>query len=220
MEKVSRILAEHVSGALFFAEKFSLLIYPTRCVAWRFLDTGFGCNPSPEAKLRFAMFTPQPPLRTNHNIDGTEINLVTPSIGAQVLHINRVFQTHFGMEFSRVSARSIDKGIGKTRSTDTFFLLFPPAAQEDCNLFVEWIQANSTAATIYRHEDRGAWDHFHKSVDNGVIIVRTNVNYDALLLISPIVSCFIPRVLGNAIPVVRSQEVYQYVQFQLGAPIA
>ncbi|KAI4256780.1 MAG: hypothetical protein L6R42_006026, partial [Xanthoria sp. 1 TBL-2021] len=174
VDKVSRILAEHASGALFFAERFSLLIYPTRCVAWRFLDTGFVCNPSPEAKLRFAMFTPQPQLHKHNSIGGTAMDLVSLSTGVHILHINRVFQTHFGMDFSRIGARSTDKDIRKTRSTDTFFLLFPHAAREDCKLFIQWIQANSTAATIYRHEDRGAWDHFWKSVENGVIICHAS----------------------------------------------
>lgn len=138
------------------------------------------CNPSPEAKLRFAMFTPQPQLHKHNNIGGTAMDLVSLSTGVHILHINRVFQTHFGMDFSRIGARSTDKDIRKTRSTDTFFLLFPHAAREDCKLFIQWIQANSTAATIYKHEDRGAWDHFWKSVENGVIIVRARIKYVTL----------------------------------------
>ncbi|KAL8850197.1 MAG: hypothetical protein Q9221_004883 [Calogaya cf. arnoldii] len=175
VDRLSKLLAEHASGALFFADRFSLLIYPTRCVAWRFLDTGFACNPPPEAKLRFAMFTAQLQLQEiNPSCPG--VGLVAPTTDVKNLHINRVFQTHFGMEFSRICARSSDKDIIKTPSTNTFFLLFPPAVREDCKLFIEWIQANSTAATIYRHEDRGAWEHFYKSVENGVIICHALFN--------------------------------------------
>lgn len=156
---------------MFFADKFSILLYPARCVAWHFLDDGLRCNPSPEAKLRFAIFTPQRQLQKYDKTSSTGSDLVTQPVGAQLLHINRVFQIHFDLKFSRIAARLSDNNAGKTPSTDTFFLLFPLAAREDCDLFIEWIQANNTAATIYRHGERGAWDHFHKSNENGVIIV-------------------------------------------------
>ena len=77
--------------------------------------------------------------------------------------------------------------MGKMLSADTFFLLFPFAAREDCNLFIEWIQANSTAATIYRHGERGAWDHFHKSNENGAIIVCAKMG-STIIYAEPIVS--------------------------------
>ncbi|KAL8844132.1 MAG: hypothetical protein Q9176_001538 [Flavoplaca citrina] len=171
VDRIGRFLAEYSSGALFFADKFSLLLYPARCVAWRFLDDGLRCNPSSEAKLRFAIFTPQRQLQKYDKTSSTGSDLVTQPTGAQLLHINRVFQTHFDLKFSRLVAPLSDK---KTLSTDTFFLLFPFAAREDCNLFIEWIQANSTAATIYRFGERGAWDHFHKSNENGAIICHAS----------------------------------------------
>ncbi|KAL8895372.1 MAG: hypothetical protein Q9192_003672 [Flavoplaca navasiana] len=150
-------------------------------------DDGLRCNPSPEAKLRFAMFTPQRQLQKHNKTSSTGSDLVTQPIGAQLLHINRVFQTHFDLRFSRLVARLSDKNVGKMLSTDTFFLLFPLAAQEDCNLFIEWIQANSTAATIYRHGERGAWDHFHNSNENGAIIVCAKMG-SAIVFAKPTVS--------------------------------
>ncbi|KAL8922765.1 MAG: hypothetical protein Q9172_003442 [Xanthocarpia lactea] len=169
IDAVSSMLAEHASGGLFFAERFSLLIYPARCVAWEFLDKGFPPVP-PDTKLRFAMFVPWPQFYENEKTGGTLIDNLTPPSGLQRLHINRVFRTHFGIEFHRIVAHPNDKDVGETRVNDVFFLIFPPGAREDLNLIVEWIQANNNDAVIYRHNDRGAWDHFRESVENGVII--------------------------------------------------
>ncbi|KAL8789641.1 MAG: hypothetical protein Q9213_001077 [Squamulea squamosa] len=169
IDVVSSVLAEHASGGLFFAERFSLLIYPARCVAWEFLDRGFPPVP-PDTKLRFAMFVPWPQFYENDDIGGAQKDDVRLSTDVQGLHINRVFRTQFGMDLHRLITPSSDKDVGKTRSTDTFFLLFPSPAREEFSLVVEWIRANKSDAIIYRHEDRGAWDDFHKSIENGVII--------------------------------------------------
>ncbi|KAL8773907.1 MAG: hypothetical protein Q9209_001337 [Squamulea sp. 1 TL-2023] len=174
------MLAEHVSGGLFFAERFSLLIYPARCVAWEFLDQGFPPVPL-DTKLRFAMFVPWPQFYENGDISGAQKDIVKLPTGVEVLHINRVFQTQFGMDFRRLNTPSSDRDVGETRSTDTFFLLFPPPAHEELNLIVEWIRANKSDAIIYRHEDRGTWDHFYKSIENGVIIFLSRLLVPTLL---------------------------------------
>lgn len=169
LDTVSEILAEHASGGLFFAKEFTMLLYPASCVGWEFLDGGFPSVP-PDTKLRFAMFAPWPQVRPN--IDQTSLKAVTPikGLGVQELPINTVLRNQFGLDFHRLVAQSNDKDGGKTQNTNTFFMIFPPAAQEEFELIVKWIQANRSA-TIYQHEDRGTWEHFHKSVDLAVIIV-------------------------------------------------
>ena len=181
IDAVSSMLAEHASGGLFFAERFSLLIYPASCVAWEFLDKGFPPVP-PDTKLRFAMFVPWPQFYENEKIGGTLIDNLTPPSGLQRLHINRVFRTHFGIEFHRIVAHPNNKDVGKTRVDDEFFLIFPPGAREDFNLLVEWIQANNNDAVIHRHNDKGAWGHFRESVENGVIIVSASPDSYTVLL--------------------------------------
>ncbi|KAL8729220.1 MAG: hypothetical protein Q9166_004841 [cf. Caloplaca sp. 2 TL-2023] len=173
VDTICTLLSEYASGGLFFAEGFSLLIYPAYCVAWHFLDQGFPSVP-PDAKLRFAMFASWPRLCKSIEEKRPGFDNLEHSAGLQGLPIDRVFQSHFSMDFQRLVTQSSDLDGRKSRSTKTFFLVFPSDAKQEFDTLVDWIGANNKEATIYRHTDRGAWDYFYRSVDNGVIICHTS----------------------------------------------
>ncbi|KAL8776113.1 MAG: hypothetical protein Q9194_003360 [Teloschistes cf. exilis] len=173
LEDLSDLLAQYASGGLFFAERFSILIYPANCAVWKFLDSGFPTAP-PESRLRFAMFAPWPQLLQDiKRSPSRSENLHCPP-SVQGTSINAVFRHQFGMDFDRLVAQSGDDNGNKTRLTNAFFTMFPPAAQEEFELVVRWIRSNRSSAIIFRWEDPGAWDHFqkspNKSYDNAVII--------------------------------------------------
>ncbi|KAL8679973.1 MAG: hypothetical protein Q9186_003789 [Xanthomendoza sp. 1 TL-2023] len=174
IDELCKVLIEHASGGLFFAEDFSLLIYPTRCVGWDFLDSGFLWQAPPEAKLRFAMLTPWPQLRESTGVSQPQIANIAPSIGLSDVSINRLFQERFSMDFRRLVAQASDRAGRKTRPTNAFFLIFPSLAQQEFDLLVEWICTNNRGAEIYRYGDQGAWTFFQQSVDNGVIICHAS----------------------------------------------
>ncbi|KAL8808866.1 MAG: hypothetical protein Q9200_003948 [Gallowayella weberi] len=174
VDELCRVLVEHASGGLFFAENFSLLIYPTRCVGWDFLDSGFQWQAPTDAKLRFAMLTPWPRLRESFGRSQPQAANIPPLIGLSAVPINRLFREQFNMDFQRLVAQASDKGGRKTRPTNAFFLVFPSIAQQEFDLLVDWIYTNNRGAEIYRHGDRGAWTHFQQSVDNGVIVCHAS----------------------------------------------
>ncbi|KAL9011543.1 MAG: hypothetical protein Q9173_003617 [Seirophora scorigena] len=172
IDKISGMLAEHASGGLFFAEAFTLVVYPTYCIGWHFLDAGFPAVPA-DAKLRFAMFDPWPfvghhPAKSCRGLEQAS-NLTT----LQDLPINAVIREQYGMHYQRLVAQSSDKDGSKARETKSFFLLFPPSAQEEFHMVVEWIRANG-GANIYKQDDPGAWEYFCKKVDTGVIICHAS----------------------------------------------
>ncbi|KAL8952655.1 MAG: hypothetical protein Q9222_001461 [Ikaeria aurantiellina] len=172
VSKVAAVLLEHASGALFFAENFTLLIYPVGCAVWKYLDAGLTTKAPSDAQLRFAMLVPMPQVR--ERIKGIDVPAqgVPRSIDFEDGSLNIVFKRQFGMDFSRLIARSVDRN-GSKSGPAQFFLIYPPAAREEFDLVVDWIRAN-ISATIYRYEDRGAWNHFHASAGHGVIICHAS----------------------------------------------
>ncbi|KAL9028535.1 MAG: hypothetical protein Q9196_003113 [Gyalolechia fulgens] len=179
VDKLSGILAEHASGCMFFAEKFTILLYPARCTGWDFLDGGLG-DVAPEARLRFAMLDPWPWARQMLNTSYPRAGKSDPQARLQAPPMNAVLRSQFGMDFQRLVAYSNNKDGSEARPTRIFFLIFPPAAQEEFDVAVDWIRANGPA-TIYRHTDQGAWAHFHKMVNQGVIICHaTFIDYWAI----------------------------------------
>ncbi|KAI4186493.1 MAG: hypothetical protein L6R41_003452, partial [Letrouitia leprolyta] len=176
VNKLSCILAEHASGGIFFAEEFMILVYPASCVGWEYLDKGFGHVP-PEAKLRFAMLKPWPRVPQTHNEVGRHSVMSDHRAGPQAPPMNAVLSSQFGMDFQRLVTYSKGKDGSKAKPTPMFFLVFPPAAQEEFDVVVDWIRANGPA-TIYKHSDQGAWTHFCKMIDQGVVICHaTFIDY-------------------------------------------
>ncbi|KAL8651686.1 MAG: hypothetical protein Q9210_003111 [Variospora velana] len=174
VDKISGMLAEHASGGLFFAENYTLVIYPTYCISWQFLDMGFLHLDVPaNAKLRFAMFEAWPSIRQDPARFCHRLEQVSNPVRLQDLPINAVIREHYGMDYHRLVAQSGDKDGSKTRETRSFFLIFPPSVQEEFNLVMEWIHANG-GSNIYKHDGPGAWEYFCKTVDKGVVVCHAS----------------------------------------------
>lgn len=175
VDMVSSLLAEHASGGIFFAERFMLLLYPARCIGWDFLDSELPHVPL-EARLRFAMLKPWPKVPQMPNKVDPRSVMSDNRVKLHAPPINAVLSSHFGMDFQRLIASSKNRDSNKAR-LPMFFLLFPPAAQEEYDVVVDWIQANGPA-TIYKHSDQGAWAQFYKMVEQGVVICHaTFIDY-------------------------------------------
>ena len=165
------MLAEHASGALFFAENFTLLLYPASCISWEFLDRGFSSNsPPPEAKLRFAMLSPWPHFRQSLHVDHGSAPELSGEADLRLAPINAVLQRHFGMDFRKLVAQPMDKDGSKAKQTKAFFLIFPPSAQDEFDIVVDWLQTNGPL-NIYNYSDQGTWEYFQQNIEKGVIIV-------------------------------------------------
>lgn len=172
IDRVSGVLAEHASGGLFFAEQFTLLLYPSNCIVWEFLDQGFrtvGTIPPPEVRLRFAMLEPWTQLQ--QGIQESALRPRDTGFKIQDLPINAVMRDQFAIQYQRLVNQVKESATPQTKS---FILIFPPPAQEEFEIVVGWIRSNGPSS-IYKYQDPGTWDHFHQTVDKGVIIVSRAV---------------------------------------------
>ncbi|KAL9608458.1 MAG: hypothetical protein Q9167_006709 [Letrouitia subvulpina] len=165
LDVFTEMLLQHASGSLFFAKRFTMLIYPAHCL-WDWLDEGL--RPvTQDAALRFAMLDPWP---KEPQLMEQPPNPYPQSIfQAGVKSLNTVFKTHYGIEYSRLVAHSKGTKEDTTQPGSHFFLIFPPDARMECEFLTDFLNANDTVS-VYKYEDQGAWDYFKLKVDNGVII--------------------------------------------------
>lgn len=178
-------LADRISGALFFAPRFTVLIWPAGSNAWDFVERKI--EPVPEGTvLRYLVRNPLPQEyaedlhpSTLHfcNQDPKRHDEAVLRIQARPFEqgetaINVVFRDLFGIEYSRLVANPISSNELKN---DTFFLCFLPVSQEqwepdrekrqrtrertsaEHDFFVEFLQANG-ANEIYSMQEIGSTD--------------------------------------------------------------
>lgn len=192
ISKMAEALRVHVSGGLFMANKFILLIYPSGSEDWTFLDDRLPICP-PEAVLRFVMRTPIPGLTEETRkpiLESAEQESQKPlpgltedesqmplpilteelpfvSIRDGESNINAVFRNMYNVEYSRLAAPTTS---AKTTEMYNFFLIFPPSKETERHLVVEFLRHNK-ASEISSYETKGAWDYFSTRINAGVIIV-------------------------------------------------
>ncbi len=195
-ENISRMaetLKMHVSGGLFMAKKFTILIYPSGSEDWTFLDDQLPTCP-PEAVLRFVMGKPCPGLMEEEPqkplSDSTEQeprNVLPGSIEEELQkplpalthelpvvsvrdgesNTNAVFRNMYNVEFSRLVAPA---PLAETTEMYNFFLIFPPSKETERDAVIDFLQHNK-ATEILSYETKGAWDYFSTRINAGVIIV-------------------------------------------------
>ena len=188
LEDIIEALANNMQGGLFFAENFTMLIYPAGASAWLFLDKNLP-RVRPGTALRFVLRRPlpQPP----KNIHGRAITRLinkdpkryekiaahikkTP-IQAEDKNVNIVFRDMFEIDFDRLVAQN---GPQQHPPTNIFFLCFipqgcekyePDAAKrsdlrmrtsEEHDLFIKFLHANG-AEEIYSLQSYGS-----REIDN------------------------------------------------------
>ena len=186
---MAETLKVHVSGGLFLANEFSMLVYPSGSEDWTFLDDKLPACPS-EAVLRFVMRKPFPELMNEEprkpllvsaeeELEDGSLGLIeeepvdietvrsTISIRHGESNINTVFRIMYGVDYSRLVAPTT---LAKGTEMHNFFLIFPPSKEPERDLVVDFLQQNKPS-NIFSYETKGAWDYFSTRVDAGVIIV-------------------------------------------------
>ena len=182
-ENIVEKLANNLQGGLFFAQHFTMLIFPAGASAWAFLDKDL---PSVHAGtvLRFAVRKPLKPAQANV-LRPTTARLMTEKpeqyadittkiqkypIQAKDKNINIVFRDMFDIDFDRLVAQNGDQ---QHPPTKIFFLCFIPQGCEvyepdsarrsalrvrtsqEHDLFVKFLQANG-AEEIYSMQKIGS----------------------------------------------------------------
>ena len=140
-----------------------MVIYPTGVGAWSFLD-GVPGGTSTEARLRFVMRTPVPPM--------LEIEPDFAALDPQHTFFdgessfNMIFRNMFHIEYSRLIPQVAHQPDDIPKS---FYLVFPNSYEDEHDLIVKFLEAND--ATIYSSNTPGAWDYFCNYVSVGVVLV-------------------------------------------------
>lgn len=177
------MLANNLQGGLFFAQQFTMLMYPAGASAWAFLDDSLP-NVHPGTTLRFAVRRPLPPILANvHELATARLAKNEPESYAEIMtkikknsiqnedkNINIVFRDMFEIDFGRLVAQN---GPQQHPPTNIFFLCFIPQGCEDYepdsakrsalhrrtseehDLFIKFLRANG-AEEIYSMQNIGS----------------------------------------------------------------
>ena len=170
------ILNLHDSGGIFFAQEFTLLVYPAGNESWKFIDHIFPPH-SPKASLRFVMRYPIPELLT-YTLMNTSAESKAPIMNGET-GPNALFRQYFGVEYAKL----LPPAKKKNEHPQTFFLMYPPGLQEECDIIVKFLHANN--ATVFSAAKTGAWDYFANAVDAGVVLVSPRAVLSTLNMRSP-----------------------------------
>jgi len=151
---------------LFFAAKFTLLVYPAGFASWRAFDDVFPPD-SPRESLRFVMRA----VISDISVD----NLARKTPPSKTLIMdgetgpNALFRQCFGLEYASLLPGGRNKAVGKS-SEDRFFLMYPSEFESECAALNNWLLANN--AKVVTSAKHGEWDKFATSVNTGVVLVR------------------------------------------------
>ncbi len=177
------MLANNLQGGLFFAQQFTMLMYPAGASAWAFLNNSLP-NVHPGTTLRFAVRRPLPSIAANvQSLANARLARKEPEryaeittqikknpIQAEEKNINIVFRDMFEIEYGRLVAQN---GPQEHSPTNVFFLCFIPQGCEDYesnsakrsalrrrtseehDLFIKFLQANG-AEEIYSMQNIGS----------------------------------------------------------------
>ena len=183
VENITETLANSLQGALFFAQQFTMIMYPAGASAWAFLDNVLP-SVHPGTTLRFVVRRPLLPiiadvrgLTTSQLVKKdperyTEITTKVKDcpIQAEDMNINIVFRDMFGIDYDRLVAQN---GRQQHPPTNIFFLCFVPQGcesyepdsakrsalrmrtSEEHDLFIRFLQVNG-AKEIYSMQNIGS----------------------------------------------------------------
>ena len=159
---MANTLKLHDGGGIFFAQHFTLLIYPAGRESWKFLDAVFPSD-SQEVGLRFVMRTPIPKL-LQHTILERQTQPITSVMEGEPSP-NALFRQYFGIDYARL----VPPAKKKSEGSNTFFLMYPAELQQEHEVLIKFLSANN--AVIYSSAKPGAWDYFTNAIDAGVVLV-------------------------------------------------
>lgn len=151
------------SGGVFFAEKYTMLVYPRGVHSWKFLDDLYPSDSS-ETALRFIMISP----RTKLSLDFS-YQIFLKSMPADMEANSApsgLFRTFFGIEYSTLLP-PVPK---KDKTADTFFLMYPEPFKAEHDLLTKFFEANQ--ASVYSCFTTGHWNQFATTANTGTVLVN------------------------------------------------
>ncbi|ELR08818.1 hypothetical protein VC83_00745 [Pseudogymnoascus destructans] len=150
-------LRVNISGLLYNLESLNVIIYPTRCEEWKFIE--FGAQLQHSGQLSFFSFTtPSKLVCPSYNREAESRMSKMRVDGCEDYQLlNRVI---FG--FSYQSLHQVDKKSPR----DSFFLLFPNMTAPLAEHTAAWLRSSNKGCRIYSCQQAGSWRQFLKYTAN------------------------------------------------------
>ncbi|MCJ1474972.1 hypothetical protein MMC13_003632 [Lambiella insularis] len=154
------------SGGLFFSKYYSVLVYPSGVNAWKFMDARFVPN-SPQAPLRFVMFTPTVELIPNPTqpLPSNHVSLIMDGES----RANALFRQCFGISFANL----LPQGNSQNSTKDNFYVMYPLELELEITVIHCWLEANR--ATVWSSTEVGEWDQFVSTIEAGVVLIHEDI---------------------------------------------
>ena len=188
MNVMTDTLIQHNAGGLFFSSSYSLIIYPSGVNSWKFFDDRF--VDSPQAALRFVMFTPILELLNHTTSQMARIpNSLTTELESDA---NLLFRQFFGIKFTNL----LWNGNTNNARRDNFYLMYPVELGDEKTVISRWLEVNN--AKIYSSFEVGDWDRFTSSVEAGVVLVYQTSRFCSLTLAKKLMSRRFTKVLQDS----------------------
>ncbi|KFY54796.1 hypothetical protein V497_07454 [Pseudogymnoascus sp. VKM F-4516 (FW-969)] len=144
-------LRVNISGLLYNFDSLNIVIYPTRCEEWKFIEYSIQLQHSGE--LSFFSFTAPSKIVCDSYNNEAESRMSKMKIeGYENYHL--VNEAIFGLSYKVLHQ------VNKKSTRDFFFLLFPNMAAPIAEHIVAWLQQSNKECRIYTCQQAGAWQQF------------------------------------------------------------
>jgi hypothetical protein len=150
-------LRVNISGLLYNLESLNVVIYPTRCEEWKFIESGAQLQHSGQLSF-FSFTTPSKLVCPSYNREAESRMSKTKVDGYEDYHL--LSRAMFG--FSYQGLHQVDKKSPR----DSFFLLFPNMTAPLAEHTAAWLRASNKECRIYTCQQAGSWRQFLKYTNN------------------------------------------------------
>ncbi|KFY58793.1 hypothetical protein V496_05958 [Pseudogymnoascus sp. VKM F-4515 (FW-2607)] len=160
-QEIIATLADHlrvnISGLLYNLESLNVIVYPTRCEEWKFIESGVQLQHSGQLSF-FSFTTPSKIVCLPYNREAESRMCKMRVEGYDDYHLlNRAM---FG--FSYQSLHQVDKKSPR----DSFFLLLPNMVAPIAEHTAAWLRSSNKECRIYTCQEPGSWHQFMRCTAN------------------------------------------------------
>ena len=146
----------NISGLLYNFESLNIIIYPTRCEEWKFIEYGIQLQHSGQLSF-FSFTTPSKIVCHSYNREA-ESRMSKMKIDGYDYHL--LNKAMFG--FSYQGLHQVDKKSNR----DFFFLLFPNMTAPVAEHMGAWLRSSNKECKIYTCQQAGSWRQFVRCTAN------------------------------------------------------
>lgn len=161
-QEIIRTVADNlrvsISGLLFNSASFNIIIYPTRCEEWKFIE--YGIQAHVDDQLAFFAFTSSSEV-ASHPWNANSEDLISKINIDGVEDYDLLNEVILGYKYQSLLLPAEKKG-----SADVFFLLFPNMAAPLAEHMMSWLRHCNKNCKLFTCQQVGSWLQFIKATSN------------------------------------------------------